>query len=78
MTIQVPTARMTTHDSNIKTNDGKNRPKIDCHRCTHYFVTWQPSAPHGCRGHGFKSRQIPSVVVQSSSGMPCLLYKPKR
>ncbi|WP_054032299.1 hypothetical protein [Desulfatitalea tepidiphila] len=52
----------------------KKRP-IDCHKCRHYYVTWQESTPHGCRAMGFKSAQLPSVVVYRSSGAGCLYYE---
>jgi len=51
---------------------------IDCHKCRHYYVTWDKDFPHGCRGIGFKSRQLPNIAVRShSSGMNCLLFKEK-
>ncbi|HFS82458.1 MAG TPA: uracil-DNA glycosylase [Epsilonproteobacteria bacterium] len=51
--------------------------RINCKRCIHYYVTWDRHAPHGCRAFGFKSRQIPSMVVQKSSQKPCTHYRPK-
>ena len=51
---------------------------ITCYKCDHYFVTWDKDAPHGCRGMGFKSRLMPSIVVQKySNGMKCELFKEK-
>ena len=52
---------------------------IDCHKCRHYYVTWDKDFPHGCRGFRFKSRQLPNIVVRSSSSgmMNCLLFKKK-
>ena len=50
----------------------------NCLSCKHYFITWDPKKPHGCRAMGFKSQQIPSIVVrQSSGGIACLKYKRK-
>jgi hypothetical protein len=44
----------------------------------HYYVTWDKNFPHGCRAMDFKSLQVPSVVVQSSTqGKDCLLFKQK-
>jgi len=52
--------------------------EIDCHRCNHYFVTWDEQRPHGCRAMGFKSRVFPSTLVRScSDGMACRLYAEK-
>ena len=50
---------------------------IDCRYCEHYFVTYEKNAPHGCRGMGFKTRQMPSAVVFANSGRDCLLYRKK-
>jgi hypothetical protein len=52
--------------------------RIDCHRCLHYFVTWDPRFPHGCRCMGFKSRMVPSGEVRRAlPGHDCLLYQAK-
>jgi len=51
---------------------------IDCHKCEYYYVTWDKDFPHGCKGMGFKSRQLPIFTVhESSPGMDCLLFKKK-
>jgi len=50
---------------------------IDCHKCKHYYVTWDKNFPHGCRAMNFKSQEFPSQVVQTSSGTSCLLFEPK-
>jgi len=51
--------------------------KINCRRCEYYFVTWKPKQPHGCKAYGFKSPQIPSLVVFQSSGSDCSMFKAK-
>lgn len=52
----------------------------ECLRCVHYFVTWEPAQPRGCRAYEFKSSDLPSDVVLASSGKPCQLFtrKPER
>ncbi len=51
----------------------------DCHKCRFYYVTWDKRFPHGCRGMGFKSLQLPSIVVrQSDAEKECLMYQEKR
>ncbi len=52
--------------------------KIDCFRCQHFFITWDPNFPRGCRVLGFKGREMPSSVVRGSSGAECLYFTPKR
>ncbi len=58
------------------TNSGNDvSGRINCRECQYFFVTWQVSAPYGCKAHGFKSARIPSMVVFSSSGQHCLLFR---
>ena len=49
----------------------------DCLHCAHYFVTWEPDRPRGCRAYEFKSAEMPSDVVLSSSGERCQLFERK-
>ena len=52
---------------------------IDCHKCTHYCVTWDEMLPHGCRAMGFKSRRFPSALVRTcSDGKNCRLYTERK
>lgn len=51
---------------------------VNCIKCKHYYVTWQPKAPNGCRAYGFKSKQMPSIVVKANSGMDCNMYEEKK
>jgi len=52
---------------------------VDCHKCQYYFVTWNPSFPHGCRAMGFKSRRYPTDEVRSiMTGKDCALYSKKQ
>jgi len=51
---------------------------IDCHKCKHYYVTWDKNFPHGCKAMKFKSKQLPSIVVRVSSDRECLLFKIKK
>jgi len=52
---------------------------ITCHKCLHYYVTWDPQYPHGCRIMGFKSRQMPMVEVRRAMhGKDCLFNAVKK
>lgn len=51
--------------------------KVICQKCVYYYVTWEASHGHGCKAYGFKSAQIPSVIVKRSSGQNCKFYEPK-
>ncbi|MBA3028538.1 MAG: uracil-DNA glycosylase [Desulfobacteraceae bacterium] len=49
-----------------------------CIHCKYYFITWDSKRPHGCKAMGFKSREVPCVVVRKSSqGLDCLQFKRK-
>ena len=48
--------------------------RINCRKCKYFFVTWEKQKPYGCKAYGFKSPQIPSMVVFSSSGQDCIQF----
>ena len=56
--------------------NAEERP--DCYRCRAFFVTYEPAHPYGCRTFSMKTKALPSLVVQSSSGSPCGAFDPKR
>lgn len=62
----------------MRSAEHQTNQKINCMKCAHYYVTWEPQHPRGCRAYGFKSRQMPSVVVKASSGSACLQFTPKQ
>jgi hypothetical protein len=49
----------------------------DCLRCEHFFVTWDPNFPRGCRVFGIKSRELPSWAVHRNTGRHCPAFKEK-
>ncbi|MBF0310831.1 MAG: uracil-DNA glycosylase [Magnetococcales bacterium] len=53
------------------------RPRIDCTRCRHYWITWDANFPRGCRVLNFKTRMMPSQEVLAASGKECLAFEPK-
>lgn len=61
----------------IDVSAGQKRQAPDCLRCKNYFITYDPRQPRGCRAYGFKSRDLPSHVVLSSSGAPCHFFLPR-
>jgi hypothetical protein len=63
---------------NTNCQDGKESGKINCLNCSHFFITYDPHEPYGCRAMGFKSRQFPSDVAESCSGLKCQMYTPKK
>jgi hypothetical protein len=59
---------------NDEQREGK---KISCFECRHFFITHEPAHPYGCQAMGFKSPDLPSAVVVSSSGEARLVFESK-
>jgi len=57
--------------------DGE-RTHVSCRRCKHFQISWDPRAPYSCAALGFKSQQMPSLVVFQSSGLECQAFEPKK
>jgi len=51
------------------------RPHPDCLACRHYFVTYEPSFPHGCRAFAIRTKRLPADEVRLSSGRDCLAFE---
>lgn len=51
---------------------------VNCFACIYFYTTWDPANPRGCKAYGFKSKQLPSIVVKRSSGMECMKFEPKK
>ncbi len=47
----------------------------DCLKCAHFFVTWEPEFPRGCRVFGVKTRNMPSWEVRSATGTNCPAFE---
>ena len=52
-----------------------DRPK--CLICKHYFSTFDPKRPRGCRIYNSKSTAFPSIIVKQETGQECLSYEEK-
>lgn len=50
---------------------------VNCLACRHFYITYEPAHPYGCRSLAFKSREMPSRVVFASSGMECQTFSKK-
>ncbi|OGG93536.1 MAG: hypothetical protein A2527_11555 [Candidatus Lambdaproteobacteria bacterium RIFOXYD2_FULL_50_16] len=48
-----------------------------CRQCRHYYITWDPTYPYGCRKMGFKSTKAPWDEVIDISGQTCQVFEPK-
>ncbi|OPL16112.1 MAG: hypothetical protein AVO39_06480 [delta proteobacterium MLS_D] len=50
---------------------------VHCFLCRHFYITHDRDFPYGCRAMGFKSKRLPCMEVEESSGMDCAYYSPK-
>jgi hypothetical protein len=55
----------------------KKRNRIDCFKCTHFYITWDKRFSKGCKALDFKTNRLPSRVVFDNSGLECQLFKAK-
>lgn len=52
--------------------------KPNCHKCKHFYVTYDPQIPRGCKAYGIKTASIPSQVVKrANGGSECIGFEPK-
>jgi len=58
-------------------NQGPRAAKADCFACRHFYITYDPRLPYGCRGMGFRSRFFPCAEVWATSGETCGYFLPK-
>jgi hypothetical protein len=47
----------------------------DCLKCMHFYVTWDPAFPRGCRIFQIKTRNMPSWDVRSATGRACPAFE---
>ena len=60
-----------------KTGRARETTRINCYACEHFYITYDPAFPYGCRAAGFKSRVLPSQEIAAHSGVACLSFSPK-
>ncbi len=60
-----------------KKTETPDEERINCFNCMHFEITGVVSMPYECRAYGFRGKQIPSVVVFSSSGEHCNFFTAK-
>jgi len=58
---------------------GTSRPGyINCVKCEHFYITWQPRMPRACRVFGFKGPLMPSLTVFTVTGKKCPAFRLKQ
>ena len=58
-------------------DQNRKETEINCFSCSHFYITYDPNFPYGCRAVGFKSHPLPAKVMFISSGIECQLFKEK-
>ncbi len=51
------------------------KERVNCFKCEYFYITWDKKFPRGCKAMGFKSKDMPFLVVSKSSGMVCQCFK---
>ena len=55
----------------------RNSRQIICGKCKSFFVTHNKYKPWGCKRFGFKSQNLPSQVIFSTTGTNCAYFVKK-
>ena len=50
----------------------------NCSQCRHFYVTWNPKTPNGCRRYGIQSREQPSKIVAMAGLGDCQGFEVKK
>jgi len=69
--------RIMSGDNPSQKGQDEQGTEINCFSCQHFYITYDPTFPYGCRTIGFKSYLLPSKEVYVNSGMDCLLFVEK-
>ncbi len=51
---------------------------MSCMKCKHYFSTFDPALPRGCKLYGMRTTQFPDQVVKRESGRECLGFEARK
>lgn len=51
--------------------------EIRCYNCKHFYITYKPKFPYGCRAFGIIAKKNPYLEVRSISGTNCALFSKK-
>ena len=46
----------------------------NCNKCQHFYVTYKPKFPYGCKAFGVISKKLPYLEVKRISGTDCALF----
>jgi len=52
--------------------------KPNCTQCKHFYITWDPKIPNGCRRFGIQCKDLPSRVVAQAGMGDCTGFEAKK
>ncbi len=52
--------------------------KPNCSQCRHFYVTWNPKTPNGCRRYGIECKDRPSTIVAMAGMGECQGFEVKK
>lgn len=52
--------------------------KPNCTQCKHFYITWNPKTPNGCRRYGIECKDKPSAIVAMAGMGECQGFLEKR
>jgi hypothetical protein len=51
--------------------------KSKCQDCRHFYITWDQSAPYGCKLFQMKTKLYPNQIVKAAGSGECEGYEAK-
>ena len=52
--------------------------KPNCTQCKHFYITWDPKIPNGCKQYGIQCKDLPSKIVASAGMGDCNGFEAKK
>jgi hypothetical protein len=52
--------------------------KPNCVQCKHFYITWNPKIPNGCKKFGIQCQDKPSNIVAAAGMGDCQGFEPKK
>ena len=50
----------------------------NCHNCIHFYITYRPKFPNGCKAFGIISAKVPYLKIKKISGTNCAMFSKKK
>jgi hypothetical protein len=50
----------------------------NCTQCKHFYITWDPKIPNGCKQYGIQCKDLPSKIVAQAGMGDCAGFEAKK